>query len=62
MAHLILLGIVEDFFGFWFRKVDKEKDPLPHLVIPNEVAGRMDTRIKCMKVTREFTRKPNALR
>ena len=56
-----MLGIVQDFFSFWFRKI-ADKDKLPHLVIPGVVVQRMDTRIKTMKVTREYTRKPNALR
>ena len=53
---------MEDFFGFWFRNVEKDTDKLPQMVVPPIVVQRMDARIKRMKVAREYTRKPNALR
>ena len=62
VAHLILLGTVKDFFGFWFRTRDKKKDKNPTLRLPGDIIRQMDTRIKAMNITREYTRKPNAPR
>ena len=68
VAHLILLGIVKDFWDWWLRDLKdthREPEELADLVIPKIVRDHMHLHASALKLTQEYTktaRVPDAIR
>ena len=56
MAHLLLLGIVKDFWLFWMRKQTPSDEEGPYRM-PDHVRTKLKNRAKAVQMTKEHTKR-----
>ena len=63
VAHLLLLGIVKDFWKYWLRKKDSEGKAGDNTYrIPDQVKHKLERRAKAVQLTKEHTKRAGDLK